>query len=79
MSATISGVLLELLVTVLIGIALYSPDQAAERLRADTSSDPSLPRDGNAACLLRQTYFYHAPYFQKIPQDRDDRTQEDTR
>jgi hypothetical protein len=39
----------------------------------------TLPGYGNTACLLRQTYFYQATYFQEIPQDRDHRTQEETR
>ena len=39
----------------------------------------TLPGYGKNACRLRQTYSDQSTYFQKIPQDGDDRTQEDTR
>ena len=54
---------------------IYSAfDKADSRLIYNTT----LPGYGNTACLLRQTHSYRSTYFQKIPQDRDNRTHENT-
>ena len=52
--------------------------RALATLAPGASAGVTLPGYGNTACLLRQTHSYRSTYFQKIPQDRDNRTHEDT-